>query len=67
MMDGWLEDVMKSNVYYSAFADLLIQNIHRWIVYESSKLYDSQLSLMMTKLVNKIFNYLLCKLKSFGI
>ena len=63
MVMGWLDDVVKAN---SSFADVLIQNIHRWVCQESSKLYDPFLRKMLGKLMKKVFGYLLNRLKSLG-
>jgi len=63
MVMGWLDDVVKAN---SSFADILIQNIHRWVCQESSKLYDPFLRKMLAKLMKKVFGYLLNRLKSLG-
>lgn len=63
MVMGWLDDVVKSN---NSFADVLIQNIHRWICLESSRLYDPFLNKILGKLMKKIFGYLLNKLKNLG-
>lgn len=63
MVMGWLDDVVKSN---NSFADVLIQNIHRWICLESSRLYDPFLNKILSKLMKKIFGYLLNRLKNLG-
>ena len=64
MVMGWLDDVVKSN---NSFADVLIQNIHRWIRLESARLYDPFLYKILGKLMKKVFGYLLNRLKNLGI
>ena len=64
MSKSWLDDVVKSN---NSFADVLIQNIHRWIRLESARLYDPFLNKILGKLMKKVFGYLLNRLKNLGI
>jgi len=63
MVMGWLDDVVKAN---NSFADVLIQNIHRWICLESARLFDPFLNKILGKLMKKVFGYLLNRLKNLG-
>lgn len=45
---------------------MFISNIHSWIAAKESKFYDPILSRMLLKLMKKIFQYFLTKLRGLG-
>ena len=63
LVQSWLEDVMKQDVY----ADILISNVQRWLTSPKvSKLYDPLLHRLVHKLMTKSFYILLRRFKQLG-
>ena len=60
MVGAWIQDVQTRD---DRFADLCIQNLHRWIVDEKNPYYDPYLAKMLTKLMKIAFSRLLKEFK----
>ena len=61
MANGWIEDVLKDQ---NRYADLLIQNLHRWICQENCKMYDKVVARVLRRLMQKFLIHLVKKLKA---
>ena len=63
LVNGWIEDVLTTK---SRLADLLLQNAHRWVCSQSSKLYDKSMGRVLRKIMQKFLGYLVVKLRELG-
>ncbi|KAL4468704.1 hypothetical protein ABPG74_005207 [Tetrahymena malaccensis] len=63
MVQYWIHDVQQ---FENPIADFFITNIHSWLTTKESKFYDPILSKMLQKLMKKIFQYFISKLKGLG-
>lgn len=60
---GWLGDALRRS---NEQADLLVQNLHRWITSKESCFYDPLLAQMLQRLFQKLYVFLLNRLMQMG-